>query len=92
MSEQIDIAEPKLARAPWRAIAVTLAVLLVCWYCFPAAVAGWVEDHCEDENAWCVALQTVADSVDTASRSVGVPGIFETWRDEIRAALGVDSY
>jgi hypothetical protein len=91
MSETAPIAEPKLSRSPRRAIGLTLAVLLVCWYCFPGAVAGWMEDHCGD-GPWCAALQTVTDSVDAASRSVGVAGTFEDWRDEIRAALGIDSY
>ena len=91
MSEQTTIAEPKLSRSPRRAIGLTLAVLLVCWYCFPAAVAGWVEDHCDD-GPWCAALQTVADSVDSASRSVGVADAFEGWRDQVRGALGIGDY
>ena len=91
MSEQVDLAEPKLVRSPRRAIAITLAVLLVCWYCFPAPVASWVEDHCGD-GPWCAALQTVATSVDGASRSVGVAGTFEVWREALRGALGIDLY
>ena len=91
MSEQTAITQPKLSRSPRRAVGLTLAVLLVCWYCFPGAVDGWVEDHCSD-GPWCAALQTVADSVDAASRSVGVAGTFEGWRDAVREALGIDSY
>jgi hypothetical protein len=85
------VAEPTGSRSPRRAIAVTLAVLLVAWYCFPAGVAGWVGDHCAD-GPLCASLQTVADSVDTASRSIGVAGTLESVRDTVKAALGIDSY
>ena len=91
MSEPTAIPEPKFSRSPRRAVAVTLAVLLVCWYCFPAAIAGWVGDHCGD-GPWCSGLQGIADGVDAASRSVGVAGAFEDWRGQIREALGIDFY
>jgi hypothetical protein len=87
----IPTEEPKLSRSPRRAIAIVLAVLLVSWYCFPAAVAGWTEDHCPD-GPWCAAFQTIADSVDAASRSVGIAGAFEGWREALRQALGIDAY
>lgn len=92
MSEQtLPASEPKLSRSPRRAVAITLAVLLVSWYCFPGAVAGWADDHCED-GAWCSALQGITQAVDTASRSVGVAGTLEGWRDQVRQTLGIDFY
>jgi hypothetical protein len=87
----IAVVEPRGSRSPRRAIAVALAVLLVAWYCFPGGVAGWVGDHCAD-GAFCAAFQTVADSVDAASRSVGVAGTLEGWRDSLKMWLGIDSY
>ena len=91
MHEQTAVPEPKLSRSPRRAVAITLAVLLVGWYCFPVAVAGWVSDRCGD-GPWCAALQGIADGVDTASRSTGVAGTLEDWRSETRATLGIDFY
>jgi hypothetical protein len=80
------------SRSPWKTIMVTLAALLVSWYVFPAPVAGWVKDHCDDEGPFCAALQTVANGVDTASRGVGVAGVFETLRDDTKTALGIENY
>jgi hypothetical protein len=91
MTDHSIAAEPKLSRSPGRAIAITLAVLLVSWYCFPAAVDGWADDHCVD-GPWCSALQGITEAVDSASRSVGVAGTLEGWRDQLRRALGIDFY
>lgn len=92
MTQQLVPAdEPRLSRSPRRAIAITLAVLLVSWYCFPGAVAEWADDHCPD-GPWCSALQGITGGVDSASRSVGVAGTFEGWRDQLRQALGIDFY
>ena len=82
---------PKAATSPRQAIVLTIAVLLVCWYCFPGAVNDWMDDHCT-ATAFCSGLQGITKAVDSASRSVGVAGAFETWRDEVRAALGIDFY
>ena len=92
MTEQnIATNEPKLSRSPRRAVAITLAVLLVSWYCFPGGVAEWADDHCED-GAWCSALQAITEAVDSVSRSVGVAGTLEGWRDTLRQTLGIDFY
>lgn len=88
MSER---AEPQNARSPRRAVTITLAVLLTCWYCFPAAVAGWVEDHCSD-GPFCAGLDAIAQTIDGASRSVGVAGALESARDFARSSLGIDFY
>jgi len=92
MTEQsVPAAEPKLSRSPRRAIAITLAVLLISWYCFPGAVDGWAADHCAD-GPWCAALQGATGAVDSASHSVGVAGTLEGWRDQLRQKLGIDFY
>ena len=82
---------PKATTSPRQAIVLTLAVLLACWYCFPAAVNDWMSDHCT-ATAFCSGPQGITEAVDGASRSVGVAGTFEAWRDEIRSALGIDFY
>ena len=82
---------PNAATSPRQAIVLTLAVLLVCWYCFPGAVNDWMDDHCT-ATAFCSGLQGITEAVDGASRSAGVAGTFETWRDQVRAALGIDFY
>lgn len=82
---------PKAATSPRQAIVLTFAVLLVSWYCFPGAVNDWMGDHCT-ATAFCSGLQGITEAVDGASRSVGVAGTFETWRDGIRAAFGIDFY
>jgi hypothetical protein len=91
MTEQATDIVDKRSRSPRRAIGVTLATLLVSWYCFPAAVDGWMSDHCTD-GAFCSGLQGITEAVDTASRSVGVAGTLEGWRDSVRQALGIDFY
>ena len=91
MTAEITPAEPKLSRSPRRAIAITLAVLLVSWYCFPGGGEEWAEDHCT-EGAWCSAVQGITETVDGASRSVGVAGTLEGWRDQLRQTLGIDFY
>ena len=91
MKEQAKDIVDKRIRSPRRAIGVTLATLLLCWYCFPAAVDGWMNDHCTD-GAFCSGLQGITEAVDTASRSVGVAGTLEGWRDSVRQALGIDFY
>ena len=88
MSEQ---AEPKGSRSPRRAIGLVLSVLLVSWFAFPDAVAGWMEDRCSD-GPFCAALQTTADSVDAASRSVGVAGSLEEARELVRTVLGIGDF
>lgn len=88
MSEQ---AEPQGSRSPRKAISLVLAVLLMSWFAFPAAVAGWMEDRCSD-GPFCAALQTTADAVEAASRSVGVAGTLEAARDGVRTVLGIDEY
>jgi hypothetical protein len=80
------------ARSPRKAIMVSLAVLLVLWYLFPGAVVGWLEDRCDTEIGYCAAFDGLAQGVDSASRSLGVAGALEDWRDQIRTALGIDSY
>ena len=82
---------PNAATSPRQAIVLMLAVLLICWYCFPGAVNDWMDDHCA-ATAFCSGLQGITEAVDSASRSAGVAGTFETWRDEVRAALGIDFY
>ena len=82
---------PKAATSPRQAIVLTFAALLVCWYCCPGAVNDWMDDHCT-ATACCSGLQGITEAVDGASRSVGVAGTFATWRDEVRAALGIDFY
>ena len=91
MTEQAADVIDKRSRSPRRAVGVTLAVLLVSWYCFPAAVDGWMNDHCTD-GAFCSGLQGITEAVDTASRSIGVAGTLEAWRDSVRQALGIDFY
>ena len=90
MTDQAHAA-PKAATSPRQAIVLTFAVLLVSWYCFPGAVNDWMDDHCT-ATAFCSGLQGITEAVDGASRSVGVAGTFETWRDELRAGLGIDFY
>ena len=82
---------PRTAFSPRRTIAITFAVLLVCWYLFPGAVAGWVQDHCGD-GPFCAGLQAIADGVDSASRGVGIAGAMEDARSNIRQSLGIDFY
>lgn len=91
MTEQTVPPEPRLSHSPRTAVAIVLAVLLISWYCFPAAVDGWTEDHCPD-GPWCAGPQGIAEAVDAASRSVGIAGAFEGWRDQLRQALGIDAY
>jgi len=86
-----DITEPIQSRSPRRAIIITLAVLALTWFIFPAAVSSWVADHCED-GPWCPALQAIADSVDGASHSIGLAGPLEESRDALRTNLGIDFY
>ena len=83
---------PRATHSPRRTIAITFAVLLVCWCLFPGAVAGWVQDHCNDDGMFCAGLQSIADGVDAASRSVGVAGAMEDARSNVRTALGIDFY
>ena len=80
------------SRSPRKAIMVVLAVLLVLWYLFPASVVGWLEDRCDTEIGYCAALDSFAVSVDAASRSVGVAGTLEDWREDVREALGIGDY
>lgn len=80
------------ARSPRKAIMVTLAVLLVAWYLFPASVVSWLEDRCDTEIGYCAAADNIALSVDAASRSVGVAGTLEEWREQVREGLGIDGY
>lgn len=91
MTEQTAAPIDKHSVSPRRAISVTLATLLLCWYCFPAAVDGWMSDHCTD-GAFCSGLQGITQAVDAASRSVGVASTLESWRGTIRQALGIDFY
>jgi hypothetical protein len=91
MTDQVQI-EKSGSRSPWKAVMVALAVLLVTWYLFPASVVGWLEDHCDADNSWCAGPTAIAESIDTASRSVGVAGTLEGWRDAIRQTLGIDFY
>ena len=91
MTEQAVTPIDKRSVSPQRAIGVTLATLMLCWYCFPAAVDGWMNDHCTD-GAFCSGLQGITEAVDAASRSVGVAGTLESWRDGLRQALGIGFY
>ena len=91
MTEQTAGTVDKRSRSAQRAVGVTLAVLLVSWYCFPAAVDGWMNDHCTD-GAFCSGLQGITEAVDAASRNVGVAGTLEGWRDAARQTLGIDFY
>ena len=91
MTEQAAALIEKRSVSPQRAIGVTLATLMLCWYCFPAAVDGWMSDHCTS-SAFCSGLQGITEAVDSASRSVGVAGTLESWRDAARQALGIDFY
>ena len=91
MTEQPADIVDKRSRSPQQAIGVTLATLMLCWYCFPASVDGWMNDHCTD-GAFCSGLQGITEAVDTASRSVGIAGKLEGWRDSVRQALGIDFY
>ena len=86
-----DTAEPMGSRSPKRAIIISLAVLGLAWFAFPAPVASWLADSCYDQP-YCPALQSVADAVDAASHGIGVAGALETARDELRATLGIDFY
>ena len=80
------------ARSPRNAIMVVLAVLLVLWYLFPASVVSWLGDRCDTEIGYCAVLDSFAVGVDGASRSVGVAGTLEDWREDVREALGIDGY
>ncbi|MEO6181427.1 MAG: hypothetical protein ABIP15_16860 [Devosia sp.] len=86
-----DITEPMRSRSPRRTIIITLAVLALTWFIFPAPVASWVTDHCED-GPICPLLQSIADSVDGASHSIGLAGPLEESRDALRTNLGIDFY
>jgi hypothetical protein len=86
-----DIAEPAGSRSPKRTIVITLAVLALSWFAFPAPVASWMSDTCVDQP-WCPPLQTIADAVDTASHNIGVAGLFEGVRDQLRLTFGIDFY
>ena len=86
-----DQAEPQGSRSPRKAISLVVAVLLVAWFAFPAGVVDWTSSRCED-GALCAALETITESVNEASRSVGVAPALEAARDWVRAALGIDFY
>jgi hypothetical protein len=79
------------SRSPKRAVIVTLTVLALSWFAFPAPVAGWLYDHC-GELPICPPLQAMADGVDAASRSVGIASTMEAARDQLRALFGIDFY
>jgi len=91
MTERAAAPIDKRSVSPRRAIAVTLATLMLCWYCLPAAVDGWMSDHCT-ATAFCSGLQGITQAVDAASRSAGVAGTLESWRDAVRQTLGIDFY
>jgi hypothetical protein len=86
-----DIAEPAGSRSPRRTIVITLIVLALVWFAFPASVASWMSDNCIDQP-YCPPLQSIADTIDAASRSIGIAGAFEAARDNLRAQLGIDFY
>lgn len=83
--------EPIESRSPKRAVIITLAVLALSWFAFPAPAASWLYDNC-GELPVCPPLQSLADGIDTASRSVGVATTLETARDQLRALFGIDFY
>lgn len=86
-----DIAEPAGSRSPRRTIVVTLMVLALSWFTFPAPVASWMSDNCVDQP-WCPQLQSITDTVDSASHNIGVAGTLEAARDNLRTQFGIDFY
>jgi len=82
---------PALSRAPWRAVAVVLAIMVLTLLAFPAGVVDWMGDHCE-EGRICDALVAAATAVDDLSRHFKVEPLFERARDDARRDLGIDEY